>query len=88
MIKELFGWVSWVWRNWETWQKLWVVAMFFVGASVTASEQARPYLLAVPITIFFCCTFKWMVWDGFKSSWGKYKQHRNSMFETIKESDR
>ena len=86
-MKEFLGWLAWVWRNWETWQRLWVVGAGFAGAGLTASDAARPYLLAVPITIFFVYTFKWAVWDGVRDSWTKYKAHRNQLLTTIKNSE-
>jgi len=86
-MKEVLGWLAWVWRNWEPWQKLWMVGAAFAGAAISAPEPYKPYLLAVPITIFFVFTFKWAVWDGFQASWTKYKAHRNQLLTTIKNSD-
>ena len=86
-MKELAGWRVWVWRGWETWQRMFVLGAVFLGAGASASDSLRPYLLAVPIVIVFGYSFKWMVWDGIKSSWAKYKDHRNQLLTTIKTSD-
>lgn len=86
-IKEFFGWLSWVWRNWETWQKLWVVALFFIGMSLGLEGTARNVVIIIPITIFGYFMFKWAVVDTFKSSWTKYREHRNELLTTIKNSD-
>ncbi len=87
MIRELFGWIRWVWLRQETWQKLWIVAMFFMGMSISAEGWAKLVILAVPVCIFGFYLTKWMVWDVFKSSWTKYKEERNSLLTTIKTSD-
>jgi Sec-independent protein secretion pathway component TatC len=86
-MKEFVGWLAWIWRNWEPWQKLWIVACAFLGGGITASPAIKPYLLAVPVSIFFFFTAKWLVWDAFKASWAKYKTHRNELLTTIKQSD-
>ncbi len=87
MIREFFGWMQWVWRNWETWQKLWIVAVFFMGMGWGAEGIARPILLAVPALIFGFYLTKWCLWDSFQESWAKYTQHRNELLTTIKDSD-
>lgn len=86
-MKEFFGWARWVWSRQETWQKLWLVAMFFLGAGWSAEGTAQRIMWAIPITIFVFYTFKWAVWDSFKASWAKYKEHRNQLLTTIKTSD-
>lgn len=85
---EFFRWVAWVWRRQETWQKLWIVAMFFVGMSLSAEGTAKWVLLSVPAAIWGFYLTKWAVWDAFRASWAKYKQDRNSLLTTIKESDK
>ena len=87
-MREFFGWLMWTWSRQETWQKLWLVAMFFVGMSLGAEGTAKWIILAVPATIWGFYLFKWAVWDAFQSSWAKYKEHRNSLLTTIKTSDK
>ncbi len=87
MIREFLGWIGWVWNRQETWQKLWIVAMFFMGMAISAEGWAKFIILTVPVAIFGFYLTKWMVWDTFKSSWAKYKEHRNSLLTTIRTSD-
>lgn len=86
-MKEFFGWMRWVWSRQETWQKLWIVAMFFMGMGWSAEGTTQKILWAIPATIFLFYTFKWAIWDAFKSSWGKYREHRNKLLVSIKTSD-
>ena len=85
---EFFRWVRWVWQRQERWQKLWIVAMFFMGMGWAAEGWAKYIIMSVPVLIFGFYTTKWMVWDTFQASWTKYKQDRNSLLTTIKESDK
>ena len=87
MIRELFGWARWVWSRQETWQKWWFVGMFFVGAAINAQGRAQEVCIAISVAIFGVQILKWMVWDAFKSSWAKYREERNSLLTTIKDSD-
>ena len=87
-MKEFFGWMRWVWARQERWQKLWIIAMFFMGMGWGAEGWARTVLMSVPAAVFGFYITKWMVWDTFKDSWAKYKEDRNSLLTTIKTSDK
>lgn len=52
-MKEIFRFIKWQWQKFETWQKLWIIGAWFFGASLTANEPLKIYLLAVPIFILF-----------------------------------
>ncbi len=88
MLGEFFGWIRWVWSRQETWQKWWLFAMFWLGAGLSASHNIQPYIMAIPALIFGFYLTKWAVWDAFRSSWAKYRQHRNELLTTIKDSDK
>ena len=82
---EIFRWLSWQWRQFETWQKAWIVGCMFVGASIgTNSERMRMIYLAVPITIFLCYTFKWWIYEPAMNSWKEYKKQKETLFDTIR----
>ena len=85
---EFFRWIRWVWTNQERWQKLWIIAMFFMGMGISAEGWAKLVIMSVPLSIFGFYLTKWMVWDTFWSSWAKYKQDRNQLLTTIKTSDK
>ena len=78
----------WVWNRQETWQKLWIVAMFFIGAGGSAEGVTQQVLWSIPVTIIGFYFIKWAVWDAFKASWAKYREHRNELLTTIKTSDK
>lgn len=80
--------MQWVWQRQERWQKLWIMAMFFMGMGWGAEGVARVIIMSVPVAIFGFYLTKWMVWDVFQASWAKYKQDRNSLLTTIKTSDK
>ena len=83
---DILGWLRWQWRKWETWQKFWIVGFFFFGAGVSASEEYKPYVFAIPVSIFFFYTGKWWVWEPIKESYENYQKERQGLFDTIKNS--
>jgi hypothetical protein len=87
-MREFFGWIRWVWTKQETWQKLWIMAMFFMGMALAAEGWAKVILATVPVCVFSFYLTKWMVWDVFQASWAKYREHRNELLTTIKTSDK
>lgn len=85
-MKEILGFIGWTWSKFETWQKMFVFSMFLQGVALPMS---KPWDLAVSglgLTIILAYLLKWMVWDGVKTSWAKYKTHRNELLTTIKDS--
>jgi protein-S-isoprenylcysteine O-methyltransferase Ste14 len=87
-MKEIFGFIAWQWRKWDLWQKIFIVSMtVFVGA-VFLPNPYDVYVVGALMFVTLGWTFKWAVWDNLKVSWQKYKQERNKLFKTIKDSDR
>ena len=86
-MKEIVNFLKWQWQKFEFWQKCFVISSFFMGAGIAAPESVRHLLLAVPLIVVFGFMTKWFIWDGIHSSWVKYKEERNSLLTTIKQSD-
>jgi Na+-driven multidrug efflux pump len=87
-MKEIWSFLCWNWQSWEGWQKMFVFAMFLQGAGWGMSSGLGMYVSGLGAGIILSYLLKWIVWDGLKSSWSKYKSHRNELLTTIKESDK
>jgi hypothetical protein len=85
-MKEILNFIHWQWCKWETWQKGYIICAFFAGAGVVAPKPYDFYLFAMPITVMFVWTSKWLVWDQLVESWNKYKTEKQELFTTIKDS--
>ncbi len=88
MFKEIWNFTIWQWRKFEFWQKAFIFSSSFFGAALVAEQPYAAYLSMVPMVIVFSFMFKWMVWDGIKSAWERYKKEKESLFQTIKESNK
>jgi hypothetical protein len=87
MMKEIVNFLKWQWNKFEFWQKCFVGSSFFVGSALVAPSPYNLWLSYIPMIVVFGFLTKWMIWDGVRSSWLKYKQERNSLLTTIKQSD-
>lgn len=86
-MNEILGWLKFTWTNWESWQKLFIVAMLLqlIGWVIPGTAGMITALLGFSIVMFYL--LKWFIWENIKTSWAKYKSHRNELLTTIKESD-
>lgn len=87
-MREIYKFVLWRWQNWETWQKLFVFAMLLqvVGMFIPGTAGNAVWGIGFAVILYFIA--KWFIWDTVKSSWQKYKSHRNELLTTIKDSDK
>jgi hypothetical protein len=87
-MSEIIGWLKFTWTNWELWQKTFILAMCLqvIGWCIPGNAGWTISGIGFSIVMFFM--LKWFVWESIKSSWAKYKSHRNELLTTIKESDK
>lgn len=81
---EILRYLNWVWRNWELWQKTFVVAMTLNVTSALAPAPYNQYLLMAGILPLFVWTCKWWIWDRAIESYKEYKKQRDGLFDEIK----
>lgn len=87
---EFFRFLKWHWDSWSVSHRFYMLGAFFVGCGIKDSIQGNGpnIMMQIGFAIWLAIFVKWFVWDSFKSSWAKYRQHRNELLTTIKESDR
>ncbi len=86
-MKELFGYLTWTWRKWEIWQRLFVIAMLLQTLGWFLPGLWGIWISGIGFGIVMFFLFKWFMFEPIKENWAKYKQHRNSLLTTIKTSD-
>lgn len=77
---ELLRWLRWQWRQFETWQKLWFLAMFLMIVGAASYE----ILFYAGIAIVFSLACKWFVIDRVQASYAEYKRQRDNLFNEIR----
>ena len=86
-MKEVLGFIQWQWRKWELWQKLYIAGLIMFVSAVLLPSPWSTYVGLVLMACALVWTFKWAIWDNLRASWFKYKQERNRLFKTIRNSD-
>lgn len=86
-MKEFYGWITWSFKNLETWKRWFLFAMVLNFSSILFPDPYHWYVNAAGMSIVVGFMLKWFVWDSMVASWNKYLEHRNQLFTTIKESD-
>jgi len=59
---------------------------FNVGSLFALGTEVSSDMNLVGMTLLLVVFFKWFVLDPLKSSWARYKEQRNQLLTTIKDS--
>jgi hypothetical protein len=88
-MKEQIQFVRWLFSGLELWQWFLLISMFLNVGSLFAigTEISSNMNLAGMSILLIVCT-KWFMIDPLKASWARYKEQRNTLLTTIKNSDK
>ena len=86
-MKEIWNFLIWQFRKFEVWQLAFIFAMFLQGVAVPLDNPYALWVSGSGMAIILGFFFKWAVWDGTRSAWSRYKEERNQLLTTIKNSD-
>lgn len=86
-MKNILNFIGWQYRKLETWQKWYLFAGFLFGGGVGYTGTPNNWASMTGIGIIFFMMCKWFIWDALVSSYKKYQEERNTLFQNIKESD-
>lgn len=84
-MKKIWNFLQWQWQQFETWQKMWILAMFLVGAGTSAKEPVNMYLLGAGGAIIVGFMLKWVIWDGTRSAWARYNEEQEKIINIMKD---
>ena len=87
-MKEIAGFLRYCWSSLDTWARLLILSVILNISAVFVPEPTRLLLQIAAWGIIFSLLFKIAVWDWFLDKWTKYKNHRNQLLTTIKDSSK
>lgn len=88
-IKNAFRFIQWQWKRFETVPKLAVASMFSTLMSIVTMKYdvvSNAFLMTSFALAF--AMFAVLVYTITKDQYGKFKEERNSIFNTIKHSEK
>lgn len=86
-MKDIFNFLRWQWRKWESWQKMYMLSAFTIGVGLASEQPYKFYIILTGFGIMFGYAVKWFMWDRIIESYQEYKKEKSQLFETIKTSD-
>jgi hypothetical protein len=88
-MKEQIGFIRWWFSKLEIWQWILLASLVFnVGSLFAIGTEISSGMNLVGMILLLIVFFKWFVLDSLKTSWTRYKEQRNTLLTTIKDSDK
>lgn len=88
-MKEQIGFMRWLFSGLELWQWVLILSLVLnVGSLFTLGTELAGPMNTAGMSLLLIVFFKWFMLDPLKASWTRYKEQRNSLLTTIKDSDK
>jgi hypothetical protein len=88
-MKEQIGFIRWWFSKLELWQWILLSSLLLnVGSLFAIGTEISSDMNLIGMILLLIVFFKWFIVDPLKTSWTRYKEQRNSLLTTIKESDK
>ena len=88
-MKEQIGFIRWWCSKLEIWQWILLASLFLnVGSLFAIGTEISSNMNLIGMILLLIVFFKWFMLDPLKANWTRYKEQRNSLLTTIKESDK
>ena len=88
-MKEQIGFIRWWISKLEFWQWILLSSLLLnVGSLFALGTEISSDMNLVGMILLLIVFFKWFVLDPLKTSWTRYKEQRNTLLTTIKDSDK
>jgi hypothetical protein len=86
-MKEQIGFIRWWFSKLELWQWVLVLSLVLnIGSLFAIGTELSSPLNTAGMFLLLVVFFKWFMLDPLKTSWARYKEQRNSLLTTIKDS--
>jgi hypothetical protein len=86
-MKEQIGFLRWWFLKLELWQWILLSSLLLnVGSLFAIGTEISSNMNLIGMMLLLIVFFKWFVVDPLKASWARYKEQRNSLLTTIKDS--
>jgi len=86
-MKEQIGFIRWWFSKLELWQWFLLASLLLnVGSLFAIGTEISSDMNLIGMILLLIVFFKWFIVDPLKASWTRYKEQRNSLLTTIKDS--
>ena len=83
---KVWYFLQWQWRQFDAWQKWWMLGMFFLGAGIGAESGSthERVFYGIALVILAGGMLKMVFWDGIKNQWIRFNQEQEEIVRIIK----
>ena len=84
---KIWYFLQWQWRQFELWQRMWMLGMFFLGAGIGAESGSvhERVFYGIALVILAGGMLKMVIWDGIKNQWNQFNQEQQRVIDIMKE---
>lgn len=86
--KLIVGFFLYCWQSWAGWQKMIILSFVCGMGSVVAPYPLDKYLAVTNLSIIAVLAVIFWIQSMLLPKWTKYKEDRNQLLTTIKDSDK
>jgi hypothetical protein len=86
-MKNLLDFLGYCWSSWETWQKAIIFSLILNVSSIFVPSPWGLYMTYVGWSIIGIVVIKDIWFTMVREKYTKYKNHRNQLLTTIRDSD-
>jgi len=85
---KVWYFLQWQWRQFDAWQKWWMLGMCFLGAGigVESGSTHERVLYSIALVILAGGMFKMVFWDGIKNQWIRFNQEQEKIVNIMKDA--
>lgn len=86
--KNIIEFLTYCWKSWELWQKLIILSLILNFSSYLFPSPWGNYMNLLGLSILAGMMLTFWFHHMLLPKWNKYKEERNQLLTTIKESDK
>jgi len=86
-MKNILDFLGYCWSSWELWQKAIIVSLILNVSSMFVPSPWGSYMAYVGWSIIAIVVFKDIWFAMVREKYAKYRDHRNQLLTTIRNSD-
>jgi hypothetical protein len=77
-MKTLFDFIMWQWNKWQTWQRVYAIAMILIVVGFLLPGIIGAFLLVVGVTSLLSWLGKWAIWDSVTTAFEEFKKEQKN----------
>ena len=86
-MNNVLNFLRYCWSSWEPWQKAIILSLILNVYSIFVPSPWGLYMTYVGWSIIVIVVIKDLWFTMVREKWAKYKNHRNQLLTTIRDSD-